>query len=256
MAIIGNLLYRLSAFGLVAALLIGWELFSRYVYPDLEPMAPLLLPPPSAGFRDALLLIADGALWQHALASIQRVYVGFAAAAALAIPIGVLMGLSPLVFRQLTPVVGVLRPIPPVAWIPITLLWFGVTNLQQYFIIFIGTFFPVLLNTIAGIQANPPVLTRAALSLGADRRAMFWLMMRGALPSIFLGVRTSLGLGWFIIVASEMVSASTGLGFLITEARTAMITERLYVAMFVIGLIGYLQDLLLVFLQKRLIPWD
>lgn len=256
MALIGNVLYRLSALGLVAALFIGWEVFSRYVFPQMEPMAPLLLPPPSAGVADAFTLLMDGALAYHAIASIKRVYIGFFVAAALAIPLGVAMGLSPLVFRQLTPVVGVLRPIPPVAWIPITLLWFGVTNPQQYFIIFIGTFFPMLLNTIAGVQASPPVLQQAALSLGADRQAMFWLMMRGALPSIFLGIRTSLGLGWFIIVASEMVSASTGLGFLITEARTAMITERLYVAMFVIGLLGYLQDLILVALKRILIPWD
>jgi NitT/TauT family transport system permease protein/taurine transport system permease protein len=187
---------------------------------------------------------------------VQRVYVGFLAAAIVGIPLGIAMGLSPLVFRQLTPIVGVLRPIPPVAWIPITLLWFGVTNTQQYFIIFIGTLFPIMLNTIAGVQGIDPVLKRAALSLGANSGAMFRVMLKGALPSIFLGVRTSLGLGWFIIVASEMVSASTGLGFLITEARTAMITQRLYVGMFAIGLIGFLQDRFLLWLQGKLVPWS
>jgi ABC-type nitrate/sulfonate/bicarbonate transport system permease component len=158
-------------------------------------------------------------------------------------------------FRELTPLVGIVRPIPPVAWIPLTLLWFGVSNLQQYFIIFIGTLFPIMLNTTAGVHDVDQVIKRAALSLGAGPKAMFALMVRGALPSIFLGVRTSLGLGWFIIVASEMVAASSGLGFLITEARTAMLTERLYVGMFAIGLIGFLQDRALMLLREKLIPW-
>jgi NitT/TauT family transport system permease protein/taurine transport system permease protein len=240
---------------LLLALLVSWEIFSRYILPLYEPSATLVLPPPSDGLRDAIALLQQGVLIQHVLASMRRVYFGFAIAAATAIPLGLAMGLSALVFRQLSPLVGVLRPIPPVAWIPITLLWFGVTDAQQYFIIFIGTFFPMLLNTIAGVHALDPVLKRAALSLGADRTALFGLMLHGALPNIFLGIRTGLGLGWFIIVASEMVSASTGLGFLITEARTAMVTERLYVGMFAIGLIGFLQDRLLILLEERLMPW-
>ncbi|MBX9590542.1 MAG: ABC transporter permease [Hyphomonadaceae bacterium] len=250
-----SLMGRLSAGLLLLGILIVWELFSRFIFPHYEASATLILPPPSAGLRDALALLQHGALTEHALASMRRVYVGVAAAAVFAIPLGVVMGLSSLVFRQLGPLLGILRPIPPVAWIPITLLWFGVTDAQQYFIIFIGTFFPMLLNTIAGVHALDPLLQRAALSLGADRPALFEQMLRGALPHICLGVRTSLGLGWFIIVASEMVSASTGLGFLITEARTAMITERLYVGMFAIGLIGFLQDRLLSRLQRRMLPW-
>lgn len=256
MAVVSRLLHRLAAFGLLAALLICWEIFSRWIYPVWEPMAVILLPPPSAGVRDAIALLDGGDLAFHALASIQRVYVGLIAAAVFAIPLGIVMGLSATVFSQLNPVVNVLRPIPPVAWIPITLLWFGVTDTQQYFIIFIGTIFPMLLNTIAGVHGVDPVLKRAALSLGAGRTEMFVLMMRAALPSILLGVRTSLGLGWFILVASEMVSASTGLGFLIIEGRTAMITERLYVGMFLIGLIGLVQDHLLLWLNEKLIPWD
>jgi ABC-type nitrate/sulfonate/bicarbonate transport system permease component len=245
----------LSSAGLLVALLFVWELFSRYVLPLYEPAAALIFPPPSDGIRDAVLLLKQGVLTQHVIASVQRVYLGFLVAAIIGIPLGVIMGLSPTIFRQMTPVIGVLRPIPPVAWIPITLLWFGVTNTQQYFIIFIGTLFPIVLNTIAGVQGIDPVIKRAALSLGADSPAMFKVMLQGALPSIFLGVRTSLGLGWFIIVASEMVSASTGLGFLITEARTAMITQRLYVGMFAIGLIGFLQDQFLLWLRGKLVPW-
>lgn len=250
-----NLLARLRPFALLVFLIAAWELFSRYILPLYEPTASLLLPPPSAGLIDAIKQFHQGYLLQHILASMRRVYVGFSFAALIGIPLGILMGMSATVFRQLTPIVGVLRPIPPVAWIPITLLWFGVTDSQQYFIIFIGTIFPILLNTIAGVRAVDGIVVRAALSLGANSYAMFRVMLTAALPSIFLGVRTALGLGWFIIVASEMVSASTGLGFLITEARTAMVTERMYVGMFAIACIGSLQDRLLVALEKRLIPW-
>lgn len=256
MAIIKKIAEVTSQALLLAGLLIFWELFSRYAFPKIEPMASLLFPPPSAGLRDAMALLSQGALFDHAWASIKRVYIGFAVAAALAIPLGILMGLSETLNRQIAPISNLMRPIPPVAWIPITLLWFGVTNAQQYFIIFIGTFFPILLNTIAGVHSLDPVTRRAALSLGADRAALFGLTLRGALPHIFLGIRIALGLGWFIIVASEMVSASTGLGFLITEARTAMITERLYVGMFAIGAIGFAQDRLLAYLKKWLIAWD
>jgi NitT/TauT family transport system permease protein/taurine transport system permease protein len=250
-----NILARASSFALLAVLIVAWEIFSRFVLPAYDSSAELLLPPPSKGARDALNLMQQGLLWQHVAASAKRVYVGFGIAALIAIPLGVAMGLSARLLRQLNPLVGIVRPIPPVAWIPITLLWFGVTDAQQYFIIFIGTFFPMLLNTIAGVHALDPLIQRAALSLGAGPRDLFMLTLRAALPNIFVGVRTSLALGWFIIIASEMVSASTGLGFLIIESRTAMITERLYVGMFAIGMIGYLQDQVLLFLRDRLIPW-
>lgn len=250
-----NLLSRASSFVLLTALIAFWEIFARYILPTFEPSAQLLLPPPSRGVHDAFELMQQGALWQHVAASAKRVYIGSGVAALIAIPLGVTMGLLGILHRQLNPLVGVLRPIPPVAWIPITLLWFGVNDVQQYFIIFVGTFFPMLLNTIAGVHDIDPLIRRAALSLGARPHNLFTLTLHAALPNIFLGIRTSLALGWFIIIASEMVSASTGLGFLIIEARTAMITERLYVGMFAIGMIGFLQDQILLFLRKRLIPW-
>jgi len=246
---------RLPSATLLIVLLLLWEAFARFVLPTYEPMASLVLPPPSAGVIDGYELLIRGTLLPQVIASARRVYGGFLAAAIVGIPLGAAMGLSPRVLRQMTPIVEIIRPIPPVAWIPITLLWFGITDTQQYFIIFIGTIFPLVLSTIAGIQGIEPILTRAALSLGADRRTLFLLMLRGALPSILLGVRISLGLAWFIVVASEMVSASRGLGYLIIQARTAMVTERVYVGMFAIGLIGFAQDRFLVWFERKLVPW-
>lgn len=249
-----SLFGRVRPFLLLGLLVVLWELFSRFVVPYYDPSG-LSLPPPSAGIADTINLLKQGYLHQHVIASARRVYLGFALAALLGIPIGILMGMFDLALRQLNPVVGILRPIPPVAWIPITLLWFGVTDKQQYFIIFIGTIFPLILHTVAGVRTVDPVLIRAARSLGAESTDLFRLLLTASLPMIFLGIRIALGLGWFIIVASEMVSASTGLGFLITEARTAMITERMYVGMFAIGFIGYAQDRLLVWLERKMIPW-
>ncbi|MGH7684295.1 MAG: ABC transporter permease, partial [Vulcanimicrobiaceae bacterium] len=215
----------------------------------------LLLPPPSKGFVYGFYLLREGILGQDAFASLRRVYVGFAAAALVGIPVGIVMGLSPLVFRQLTPIVGSMRPIPPIAWVPVTLLWFGVSNVQEYFIIFIGTLFPIILNTIAGVHDLDPIIKRAALTLGARRTDLFKVMVQGALPNIFLGLRTSLGLWWFVVVASEMVASSSGLGFLIIQSRSAMTTEGVYVGMFAVGLIGFVQDRVLVLIGRKLMPW-
>jgi NitT/TauT family transport system permease protein/taurine transport system permease protein len=245
----------LSAGLLLLSLLVVWEIYARATMAG-GPASYTSFPPPSAALHDAYVLLRQGLLLDHALASLKRVYVGFALAALVAIPLGVLMGLSKAANAQLSPLVNIIRPIPPVAWVPIMILWFGVTNTQQYAIIFIGTLFPVLLNTIAGVRGVDPVVKRAALSLGADRPALFGVVVRAAMPDILLGARVALGMGWFIIVASEMVAASNGLGFLITEARTAMLTQRLYVSMAAIGLIGVLQDQLLVWLQRRLVPWQ
>lgn len=245
----------LQSMTLLLLLIFGWEFFARFVFPRFEPMASLLLPPPSAGVADAVLLLKYGELGRDVLASMQRVYIGTGLAVLVGVPLGIAMGLSSSVYAQLRPLVESLRPIPPIAWIPITLLWFGTTNLQQYFIIFVGTIFPIILNTVAGVTSIDPVLKRAALCLGASPKAMFKLMLHGAAPGIFVGIRTSLAFGWFIIVASEMVSASSGLGFIINEARTAMVTERLYVGMFMIGMIGFVQDRLLLLIKEKLLPW-
>ena len=240
---------------MLLSLLVVWEVYARASMARGQ-ASYTSFPPPSAALQDAYALLSQGLLLDHALASLTRVYVGFALAAVVAIPLGVLMGLNKMANAQLSPLVNIIRPIPPVAWVPIMILWFGVTDTQQYFVIFIGTVFPLLLNTIAGVQGVDPVIRRAALSLGADRSALFRVVVRAGMPDILLGARVALGMGWFTIVASEMVAAANGLGFMITEARTAMLTQRLYVSMAAIGLIGLLQDQLLVWLQRRLVPWQ
>lgn len=240
---------------LLIALILAWEVYARTTVSSGVSRF-ISFPAPSAGLVDALALLKSGVLEGDIYQSLKRVYVGFAFAAIFALPLGIWMGLNRTANEQIEPIINLLRPIPPVAWVPISILWFGVTDYQQYAIIAAGTFFPLLLNTVSGVRAVDPSIKRAALSLGADRLNLFRVTIRAAMPQILLGVRVSLGLGWFIIVASEMVSASSGMGFLITEARTSMRTEHLYVGMVTIGLIGILQDQALGWLESKVVPWQ
>jgi ABC-type nitrate/sulfonate/bicarbonate transport system permease component len=241
--------------GLLLLLLVSWEAGARLVPSAAHTWEANAFPPPSAAFFEAANLLWQGVLYQHAIASLQRVYCGVALAAGLAIPLGFAMAMSRTADEQVSPVVNLIRPIPPVAWVPITILWFGVSDLAQYLIIFVGTFAPLLLNTSAGVRGVDEELKRAALTLGAGRFTLLGVVFRAALPEIMVGLRGALATGWFIIVASEMVAAASGLGFLITESRTAMTTERLYVAMVAIAVIGLIQERVLLALERKLVPW-
>src|SRR5206468_2531218 len=138
---------------------------------------------------------------------------------------------------QLDPVIEVLRPIPPLAWIPLSILWFGIGDEQNEFIIFLGMFFPILLNTIQGVRAADQILVRAARSLGADeRRVLTRVILKAALPQIVTGVRVGLGFGWMALVAAELVGANSGLGFLINDARSVLRTDIIVVGMLTIGI--------------------
>lgn len=250
-----KVLRSFSALTLVTILIFAWEAYSRYILPGYDPMAKIMLPPPSAAISDLWILIKNGMIFNHIGASAYRVFGGFFLAAIVGIPLGLAMGLWKPIREQMEPIVDLLRPIPPVAWIPVAILWLGVSDSQQIFIIFIGAIFPILLNTIAGVLDLDPILKRAALMLGSNKKTLFLVMFKGALPSIFLGIRISLGFAWFVIVAAELVSAPDGLGFLILEGRNAIKTERIYVGMFAIGIIAYLQNLILLHIQSKLIPW-
>src|SRR4029077_14124713 len=141
--------------------------------------------------------------------------------AASAIPLGVAMGWWRLVYDQVNSIMGILRPIPPLAWIPLSILWFGIGDEQNEFIIFLGMFFPILVNTIVGVKNIDPNLVRAARSLGApEHNVLTRIVLKGSLPQIITGVRIGLGVGWMALVAAELVGANSGLGFLINDARS------------------------------------
>lgn len=251
-----QLLIKSRDFLALAAAIALWELIAGHVYPRFNVNSQNIFPPPSAVAATAAELIASGELLRHIAASLRRVIAGFVIAAAVAIPLGLSMGAWPGWRRQMTTVIEVLRPIPPFAWIPIGLLWFGVGDEQSIFVIFIAAFFPMLLNTVAGVDAVDSVHRRSALCLGASRLQLFLqVVLRGALPQIFVGLRISLGFAWMVVVASELIGSVSGLGHLILDSRNLGLPSLAFMGMIVIGIVGYAIDVAVRRLERALLPW-
>jgi ABC-type nitrate/sulfonate/bicarbonate transport system permease component len=243
---------RGTIFVLPLAFLAAWEIAARLVIPG----AAAALPPPSQVLADGWRVLGSGDLFAHIGKSLWRVLGGCAAAALAGLPIGVGIGLSSLVEDAVDPVVEFLRPIPPIAWIPLGILWFGIGDVQNMFIIFLGAVFPIVLNTIAGVRGIDRTLVWGALTLGGGRRHIVReIVLPGALPLILTGLRIGLGVGWMALVAAELVAARSGLGFMIQSARYAALTERVIVGMVVIGLLGLLMDVAMRWVERRLTPW-
>lgn len=244
---------RLRRLILLAVLLALWQCTSTYV---LSETTRTLLPPPSAMFAAAWELINSGDLLRNLQDSVRRELVAFVWAT-IAIPVGIAMSWWPVVEEQLDPVLEILRPVPPLAWIPLSILWFGIGDTQNEFIIFLGIFFPILLNTITGVKGIEPNLVRAARCLGAPEWKILWrVVLRAALPQIMTGIRIGLGVGWMALVAAELVGAISGLGFMINDARTVLRTDYILVGMATIGLVGLLIDRTIRIAMRKLLPWS
>jgi ABC-type nitrate/sulfonate/bicarbonate transport system permease component len=244
---------RLRVLGLLTTLLAIWQLVSMFV---LDRTTALLLPPPTQVLKALWELISSGDLFVHARDSLRRELVAFVWATS-AIPLGIAMGWSKAINEQVDPLIEVLRPVPPLAWIPLSILWFGIGDIQNQFIIFLGMFFPILLNTISGVKNIEPNLVRAARCLGAnERRVLRRVVLRAALPQVITGVRVGLGVGWMALVAAEFVGANSGLGFLINDARTLLRTDIVMVGMLTIGVLGLAIDRTIRFIGKRSMPWS
>jgi NitT/TauT family transport system permease protein len=199
----------------------------------------------------------SGTLLTHLLASISRVYGGFALALAVALPLGMLIGRVPLVRQLLDPTIQILRPIPVTAWLPLAMIIFGLGPRSAFFLVFLGAFYPVLVNTIFGVRSVEPRLFEAASMLGCTGSAQFFrVVLPAALPSIFTGMRLGLGFAWVVIVVGEMTGVQTGLGAIIMEARQLSRTEIVICGMIVIGVFGFLSDQLVMLIGKRLLAWS
>jgi ABC-type nitrate/sulfonate/bicarbonate transport system permease component len=217
---------------------------------------PVLLPDPTAVARAFYQLSVSGALEQHILTSLKRVLAGFAVAAVLGVPLGLILGLYRPVEAFADGLLSLLRPIPPFAWIPLAILWFGIGDGSTEFIVVYAAFFPILLNTIAGVRGIDRMLLRAAHSIGARGVSLFWhVIIPGALPTVFTGLRIGLGIAWMSIVAAELVAAQSGLGYMIMFYRSLFITENVLVGMLSIGVLGFLMDCAMRLVEARLMPW-
>lgn len=236
--------------------LVIWQVLCGVIFPKTKPDFVTLLPPPSMVFEQAVKLVGNGVLFIHILKSIQRVLIAFIAASVLAIPVGIAIGWWKRIEVMVDPMMEVLRPIPPLAWIPLGILWFGIGDTQNIFIIFLGCFFPVLVNTISGVKGIEKNLIWGAMTLGASQRQIFWeIVLPGSLPFLLTGLRVGLGVGWMCLVAAELVASTKGLGFMIQDARYLLLTERVILGMLVIGLLGFGMDRVMRYLQRRLLPW-
>lgn len=199
----------------------------------------------------------SGTLLTHLLASMGRVYGGFALAALFALPIGMMVGRLPTARMVLDPFLQLMRPIPVTAWLPLSMILFGLGAQSAFALVCLGAFYPILLNTTFGVRSVDPKLFEAASMLGCRGGAQFYkVVLPAATPSIFTGLRLGLGLAWFVIVVGEMTGVPQGLGAVIMDGRTLSRTELVICGMIVIGLAGYVSDRLVVALGNRLLRWS
>ena len=234
---------------IIVGLLFVWEFFVRY-------SANTLIPSPSKSATALYELFAGGILVPDLAASLGRVFVGFFIALAVGTLLGFILGLLPIFKQALMGVLELLRPIPPIAWIPIAVSLLGIGNASAWFVIFIGAFFPILTNTLLGISNVEKVHLEAAKVLGASKfRSLTGVILPSTLPSIFAGIRVGLGFAWMCVVAAEMFAARSGLGYAIQLNRQLFRLDRVIAYMIVIAIVGYLMARLISFLEKLCVPW-
>ncbi len=198
----------------------------------------------------------SGELIVDSLTSMYRVALGFGIGAGLALPLGLAMGASARVYAWFNPLVQLLRPIPPIAYIPLAILWFGLGNPPAVFLIALGAFFPVLMNTIAGVRHVDSIYLRAARNLGANQRTLFLrVILPAAVPYILSGVRIGIGTAFIVVIVSEMIAVNNGLGFRILEAREYFWSDKIMAGMITIGMLGLAIDVVMNRLNNHLLRW-
>ncbi|MBP2195452.1 taurine ABC transporter permease TauC [Pantoea cypripedii] len=246
----------LSLLSVAVLLLVWWGVTT------LGLIAPLFLPPPQLVLKKLLLIAGpqgfmDATLWQHLGASLTRMLVALFFAALIGIPVGIAMGLSPAIRGLLDPLIELYRPVPPLAYLPLMVLWFGIGETSKILLIYLAIFAPVTLSTLAGVKNAQQVRIRAAQALGATRwQLLRWVILPGALPEILTGLRIGLGVGWSTLVAAELIAATRGLGFMVQSAGEFLATDVVLAGIAVIALIAFSLELGLRALQRRLTPWN
>jgi sulfonate transport system permease protein len=237
--------------GLSVAIIGIWQALFQLGY-----LNPVLLPPPSQVALTFLDLMKSGDLPRHIGISVLRVLEGFGIAAVLGLGLGIAIGLSRTIDRSTDLIIQVVKPIPPIAWIPLAILWFGIGEQSKVYIIFMGAFFPIIINTIDGIRQTDHKFVEVARILAVPRlKFVRQVVLPGALPAIMTGLRVGLMVAWICVVAAELIAASSGIGYLIMDARQLSQSDVVLVGMITIGVIGKLMDSLIKRLEKRLISW-
>jgi NitT/TauT family transport system permease protein len=201
--------------------------------------------------------VQDSKFYIHILVSMQRILIGFALATSIGIVLGVLMGRSKIARDVVTPYIEVLRPIPAVAWIPLAILMWPTEESSIIYITFLGALFPIILNTVHGVEQTPEVLVRAAQTLGASRMQIFWnVTLPAALPSIATGLAIGMGVSWFSLLAGEIISGQYGIGYFTWNAYSLIKYPDIVVGMLVIGTLGTLSTIAVHKLMQPFLAWQ
>jgi NitT/TauT family transport system permease protein len=241
----------LSAVAVIALVITVWWL-------AVAATGSVIFPTPWQVVTGAVELIEDGSLWEHIAASLLRVSTGFLLAVVIGVPLGLWMGWVKGAFDTLNPIFQMLRPISPIAWIPIAILWFGVGDASPIYLIFISSVFPMIVQTTAGVHTIEQRYLRAAENFGVSRYTLFrQVVVPAVLPQIIVGMRIGVGVAWLVVVAAEMIALRSGLGYLIIDSRNAGNRYDLVIAaMIIIGLIGLLLDFAMRLLEGlKLVRW-
>ncbi|WP_374620761.1 ABC transporter permease subunit [Pandoraea sp.] len=221
---------------------------------------PLFLPGPRAIIEKFMQVMTEGfagsTLLQHTLASLYRVFGAFALACVTAIPVGILMGVSRVARGVFDPPIEFYRPLPPLAYLPLVIIWFGIGEFSKVFLIYLAIFAPLAIAARAGVRSVSMEQIHAAYSMGASpRQIVMHVIVKSALPEIFTGMRIGIGVGWTTLVAAEMVAASSGLGFMVLNAAEFLASDIVIMGIIVIGFFAFGFDLIMRYLERVLVPW-
>ncbi|MGN8275536.1 taurine ABC transporter permease TauC [Pseudomonas sp. SMV71] len=221
---------------------------------------PLFLPSPFAVLQKGWLLATSGymdaTLWQHLAASLQRIGLGLLFAILTAVPVGIAIGANRIARGVLDPLIEFYRPIPPLAYLPLIVIWCGIGELSKVLLIYLAIFAPIAIATATGVRTVDPAKLRAAQSLGATRIQLIrHVIVPSALPDILTGIRIGLGVGWSTLVAAELIAATSGLGFMVQSAAQFLVTDVVVLGILVIALIAFAMEMGLRALQRKLVPW-
>ncbi|MFZ6690187.1 taurine ABC transporter permease TauC [Undibacterium sp. SXout20W] len=239
-----------------AFLLLIWTVISA-----LKLVPELFLPSPAAVLRKLIVVadegFVDATLLAHACTSVARVLVALLLATATAVPVGIFIGLNRYARATIDPLIDFYRPIPPLAYLPLIVIWFGIGETSKIILIFLAVFAPISIATVQGVLRVDQSRIRATLSLGANRWQLIrYVIIPSATPDILTGVRIGLGVGWSTLVAAELIAATRGLGFMIQSAAQFLVTDVVVMGIIVIALIAFLFEWGLRRLQKTLVPWE
>ncbi|MSP67630.1 MAG: ABC transporter permease [Alphaproteobacteria bacterium] len=217
---------------------------------------PVLMPPPGKVLKAIIELTSDGTLAIHIGVSMSRGLGGFVLGTVIGVPLGILIGRSARAHAIIDPWIQLMRPVPPIAVLPLVVLWFGIGETSKLVVVFYGALFPILVNTVHGVRSVENSLIRAARALGASERQIFRLVvLPAAVPSVVTGLRLGAGMAIFVLVAAELLGSTAGLGWLIMDAREHFFTDQIMVGVIALGVVGYTINRGLLLLEHRLVRW-